>query len=153
MFQSIQEFENHLNSMAQSDESHRVFYTVYRSIIIQYNQQASRMFDEYIRKVEFVEAKIKSLKRPSSDTLEKLLNILYEGLNEIRPMPSEISKSIYESIVSSIKSLLESPITSKKEALSVVSRIKKIFIPKNQEYFSTLIKAALIMSQRFLIEV
>ena len=139
--------------MAQQDDKHRIFFTVYRSIMIQYDQLAFQMFGEFAKKVEFVEAKIKSLKRPSVDTLRKLLHSLLESLDEIIPMPSNLSRAIHASITSSIRALLESPVASKKEALSIVSTIRKLFTPKTQEYYSAMLKAALIFSQKFLVEV
>lgn len=146
----IQELENHLNTMAQVDERHRVFYTLYRSMNVHYSMRITRMFADYIKKIEFVEERLRSIRGRNLGSLRKLLDILHEGLYTIEPdCTDSISESIHKAAVLFIKDSLESPINSKRDAMQVVSKLKRIFKLSTSEAFHVLMKATLILCQKF----
>jgi len=148
-FTHIKELENHLNMMAQTDEKHRVFYTLYRSMNIHYSARVTKLFADYIKKVGDAEESLRSIRGYKVESLRKLLYALQEELNAIEADHTDsVSESIYRATVLFIRSLFENPVSSKRDAMRIVSRLKKVFKFGTPESFCVIIKATSILSQK-----
>jgi len=152
-FEKFEELIAHLRELSCTDKNHEILLTAYFSMRAHIERAIDRLFGRFIKKLHEAYMQAKKLKRPSEAEVSKIITSIEDTLSKV-PDPSDpIEKALYDSVITKIKSALGCRHKTKSELLRIISTINSLFTYGRKAYFSMLIKAALILCEKYFVNV
>ena len=152
MFEKLDQLIRHLREESTKDEKHEVLLTAYYSISVHINRVIGRLFGEFHQKIREIEREAKNLKRPSEREVDNIISKIEEAISII-PQPADpIECAVYESVIMSIRAILQWRHKTKGDLLRIISSILSLLTEGRKTYISMLMKAAMILSEKYFVE-
>ncbi|MEX0569405.1 MAG: hypothetical protein Q6363_009685 [Candidatus Njordarchaeota archaeon] len=152
-FEDMKSLIEHIREKSTIDRDHELLLTAYYTLNAHINSVLQSLFQDFLQEIRNLEKKVKSMKKPSNEDIEDVIKTI-ERLLESIPEPSDpLETSIYESIVSKIENILSWRHRTKNDLLRILSSIRSIFISGRKTFNTMILKAAMILSQKYFVKV
>ncbi len=152
-FGEFSELIDHIRKESYGDKAHEVLLTAYYTMVTHINAAINRLFASFSQKIREIEMEAKSLKKPSEKKIGDIILKIQQEIEKIPEPEDPIEMALYESVVSNIQAILNWRRKTKRDLLRILSAIRAIFVEGRKAYISMLLKAAMILSNKYFIRV
>lgn len=152
-FETLDKLVDHFRDQSYRDKNYEMLLTAYYTIIAHIGRAISRLFGEFYRSLREIERDIKSLKKPDEKQILGIIQKIENALDQIPEPEDPIEDAVYESVVSYIKSVLGWRHKTKKDLLRILSAIRTVFTEGKKPYITILVKSAMILSNKYFVNV
>ncbi len=147
-FEKLDDLIRHLREESGSDHRHQILLTAYYSISVHIREAIGRLFSKFQRRLRELEVDAKNLKRPSEEEVKGVVKKIEAALSLIGKPTDIIEQAVCESVIMSIRGVLQWRQKTKSDLLRIISSINSILTEGRKAYVSMLIKAARILAEK-----